>query len=61
MARFSEEEVATLNILVELEIGEVSGHPGLAFYEEYLPYLRNLKQKLEDYHNKHYPEDKYDG
>jgi hypothetical protein len=60
MARFSEEEVATLQILIELEIQECNQHPGLLFYEEYLSHLRVLADKLQNYQNKHYPEDTYD-
>lgn len=61
MARFSEEEVATLNILVDWEIREVIDAGAFSSEDIYIPYLHNLKQKLENYHNKHYPEDKTDG
>jgi hypothetical protein len=60
MARFSEEEIETLIGLVEIEREDINSGFGRVWAPELVPFLDNLKQKLEDYHNKHYPEDRND-
>lgn len=57
MARFSEEEVETLLGLVDLEIRDVIDAGAFSSEDIYIPYLRNLAEKLEKYYIKHYPED----
>lgn len=60
MARFSEEEVETLMGLVNTEIEDTQGSFGAVWYPEYVPMLQILLDKLQNYQNKHYPEDRED-
>lgn len=61
MARFSEEEVFTLLLLVNYEKNQVLDNSREAYVPEYVGHLTNLGEKLNRYYDKHYPEDEYDG
>lgn len=57
MARFSEEEVETLRVLVEMELEELKSVSVGVFYYDYAPHLHSLLEKLEKYQEKHFKEE----